>query len=216
MNKRKRVCASIRENTMEEKYKHILNESARIFQTYGIRNISMDDISRELGISKKTLYQYVSNKADLLLKTLEYLHEQDNEALFGVKAAEGNAIDQLLAVSKNVCLKTKGYSPVHLFELRKYYREVYQSFFTMKNSAVAGKIRENLEHGIKEGLYREDLDIELVSRLYLKNLEDLHQVGGIETGEVSLEKVFQTMFDNHIRGIVNARGLEYYERKING
>ena len=76
------------------------------------------------------------------------------------------------------------------------------------------QIKQNFEQGIAEGLYRNDLNIELVARLYIQKLEDVHNQEFLESVNFGFEKVFEVMFDNHIRGIANAEGLDYYENQI--
>ncbi|MHC1706527.1 MAG: TetR/AcrR family transcriptional regulator [Bacteroidales bacterium] len=200
---------------MEDKLLQILKGAGRVFLTYGIRNVSMDDVSRELGISKKTLYQYVENKSDLLQKILEH-HENIAGDLGESLVKEGkNAIEVLLIISQRVCLNMKEYKPSILFELQKFYPDIFKSYFEKKRQSISEGIHKNLELGIKEGLYREDLDIDLISQLYLQNLQDLHSLDVVNSGEVTFEKVFSTMFDGHIRGIVNQKGLELYEKLRN-
>ncbi|MCX6269873.1 MAG: TetR/AcrR family transcriptional regulator [Bacteroidetes bacterium] len=199
----------------EEKLIFILKESGRIFQQYGIRNVSMDDISRELGMSKKTLYQYVENKADLIQKILEYHHLAEKNIVVEQDWKGKNAIDVLLSISQLVCENMKGYKPILIFELQKYYPDLFRNFFDIKKQSVAKGLRCNLKSGIEQGLYRQNIDIEVITQLYVQNMQELHGLEMLNSGEVSFEKVFQTMFDSHIRGIVNQQGLEYYE-KIKG
>ncbi|MCK9618126.1 MAG: TetR/AcrR family transcriptional regulator [Lentimicrobiaceae bacterium] len=200
---------------MDEKQKKILIESAKLFQKYGIRSISMDDISREMGISKKTMYQYFENKADLISKILNYnfeLHSQVEDAHILEK---GNAIDILLTVSKKVCEELKEFNPSITFDLQKFYPEIYKQFFEKKRDHIFEKIKCNIKKGIEQDIFRNDLDIELVARLYVQRLADFHNPDFILSGEGSFEKVFKAMFDNHIRGISNAKGIEYYEKQKN-
>ena len=82
-----------------------------------------------------------------------------------------------------------------------------------KRDIVLKEVRKNLKTGIAQGLYREDLDINLVANLYIQKIKDLHDPELYESGNFSKEKVFEVMFDNHLRGIANERGLKYYEEK---
>lgn len=200
---------------MEEKLIQILKGAGRVFLTYGIRNVSMDDVCRELGISKKTLYQYVDNKADLLQKIIEN-HDNVSKNTGETLAKEGkNAIEILLIISQRVCLNMKEYNPMILFELQKYYPEIFRNYFNNKRQSIAKGIRKNLEFGIREGLYRSDLDIEVISELYVQNMQELHSLEALNSGDLSFEKVFTAMFDNHIRGIASQKGLEIYENLKN-
>ncbi|MBW6492637.1 MAG: TetR/AcrR family transcriptional regulator [Lentimicrobium sp.] len=197
---------------MDKKLLPIINTSGMLFRKYGVRSISMDDISKELGMSKKTLYQYVDNKADLIEKLLS--HQIESSTTCKVDVPEGmNAIDFLFHVSSKISEEILGMNTLIVFDLKKYYPLLYNSFLKAKRENTVLKIRENLEQGIKEGLYRSDLDTELVSNLYIQKLMNVHNPEFLSFVNFSQEKVFQVMFDNHIRGIANDQGLAYFEKK---
>jgi len=199
---------------MDEKLERILTECFRLFKKYGLKSISMDDIARELGISKKTLYQYVSNKTELIEQMLNHMVEKGNYESLREGFATMNAIDILLEVSKKVSAEIKDLNPSNMFDLQKFYPTLYHDFVIKKRDLIFRQIKENFERGISEGLYRNDLDTELVARLYIKKLIDMHDPDFLSSVDFSVEKVFSVMFDNHIRGIANLVGLTYYEKQI--
>ena len=199
---------------MDERFKKILTESAKLFQKCGIRSVSMDDICREMGISKKTMYQYVESKADLIAKILEYGHEQHEKAMdYKNKHDNLNAIDILLEVSKHVCEDMQRFNPSITFDLQKFYPEIFKTMLDKKKAYIFEKIKCNIERGIAEEIYRPDLDVELVAQLYVQRLVDFHNPEFVASGNLSFEKVFRVMFENHIRGISNAKGIEYFEKQ---
>ena len=185
-----------------------------MFKKYGIRSISMDDIARELGISKKTLYQAVDNKTDLVEYLLNYLIEKGDYNCLKDATKDMNAIDVLLTVSRAVSDEIKEINPVLSFDLQKFYPTIYRDFVMKKRDHVYEQISRNCQQGITEGLYRSDLDVELVSKLYVQKLIEVHNPDFLSSVEFSFEKIFQVMFDNHIRGIANTVGLTYYENQI--
>ncbi len=200
---------------MDEKVDRILSESLKLFKKYGIRSISMDDLAKELGMSKKTIYQYVANKTELVEMVLNYMLEKESFLCLDKENEEMNAIDFLLAVSRNVSEQMQGMNPMNAFELQKYYPVIYRDFIMKKRDRVFEQVKNNFAQGIEEGIYRNDLDIDLVARLYIQKLIDVHDPEFLASGNFSFEKVFQVMFDNHIRGIANPVGLAYYEKQTN-
>ncbi len=200
---------------MDERVDRILSESMRLFKKNGIRSVSMDDISKELGMSKKTIYQYFANKTELVENVLGYMHEKERIPCIGNDTESMNAIDILLAVSKNVSVQLKDMNPINAYELQKYYPTIYREFIIKKRDHVFDQVKQNFAQGISEGIYRNDLDIDLVARLYIQKLVDVHDPEFLSSVNFGFEKVFQVMFDNHIRGIANAEGLAYYEKQIN-
>ena len=201
---------------MDEKLEKILRESARLFSKYGIRSLSMDDICRELGISKKTLYQYVESKSDLISHILQSAYGEHGKKMLEFIEGEHNAIDELLAVSRKVCLNMQNFNPSIIFDLQKYYPEIYKKHYDAKMIAIFNDIQANLNKGISENLYRDDLNVDLVARLYVQKLEDVHNptfLASMAIDVATYAKIFHVMFDNHIRGICNTTGLAYYENQ---
>jgi len=199
---------------MANKFEDILEKTSRIFQTYGIKSVSMDDICKELKISKKTLYQYVDNKTDLLKNTIDHQFYQDNVKIKHVLNQNYNAIDTLIEISKLIHEDLKDLKPnVIMFDLKKYYPETLENLIDKKRRIFYDYIKNNLNQGISEGLYREDLNIDLITRLYIRKMEDMHDPEGFLNGDYDFEKIFEVMFDNHIRGIANEKGIRYYEER---
>ncbi|MCF8231559.1 MAG: TetR/AcrR family transcriptional regulator [Bacteroidales bacterium] len=199
---------------MDERFEIILKEANKIFHTYGIKSISMDDLCRELKISKKTLYQYVDNKTDLLQQTIDYQFSKDNNKINAVMKQNHNAIDTLIEVSKMIYEELKKFQPnIIMFDLKKYFPETLEYLIDKKRRYFYDYIKGNLEQGIEEGLYRQDLNTDLITRLYIRKMEDMHDPDGFLNGDYTFEKIFEVMFDNHIRGIANEKGINYYEER---
>jgi AcrR family transcriptional regulator len=197
----------------DEKLNNIIAGSYKIFTEQGLRNVSMDDICRSIGISKKTLYLYVDNKLDLLKKIVEYIRIQIHKQIRDLESKDLNAIDVLLEMSKIANTKHFRINPVISFEFRKYYPKAFEEFIFMKKELIVDHIIKNIEKGINEGLYRQDLNKEIVAHLYFQKIEDFHKLELDDLKEFSYRKVFEVMFENHIRGISNAKGIAYFEKQ---
>ncbi|MBL6962801.1 MAG: TetR/AcrR family transcriptional regulator [Bacteroidetes bacterium] len=182
--------------------------------TYGIRSVSMDDICRELGISKKTLYQYVSSKANLIEQTLLYDHEQVKKEYHKIFTEYKNAIDQLLMVSFLISKKLSEFNPSFNHDLRKYFPASNRENKAERQKNIAERIKKNIELGIKQGMFRENLNPELVAQLYVQKIEGIMNPENLQISGYSFSDIFKAMFENHIRGIANQTGIEYYEEKI--
>lgn len=198
---------------MEEEVIYILEKVRELFFKYGVRSISMDDIGRKLGISKKRLYELFKGKSNLVEKLL-YLERKNFEIIFDTHNFEGvNAIDILLTVSKELGGKFRDVSPSMTYDMKKYYPVIYQHHLEERIEFIFGKIKINLEKGINQGIYRDDLSIELVARLYMRRLMDLHDPEVFPADKFSFQTLFDVMFDNFIRGIAKPNGIEYYEKQ---
>jgi TetR/AcrR family transcriptional regulator, cholesterol catabolism regulator len=200
--------------SMEQSIVEILERVRDLFFKYGVRSMSMDDISHETGISRKKLHNYFTSKNDLVEKLLD-LEREHFEIIFNTDRFDGdvNAIDILLMVSIEVSNKFTDISPSMTFDLKKYYPDIYHKHVEDRIEFIFEKIRINLVKGINQGVYRNDLTVELVSRLYIRRLMDLHNPEFFPADKFSFQTLFDVMFDNFIRGIANEKGIEYYEQQ---
>jgi len=197
----------------DQKYDSLIEGCYKIFTEHGIKNISMDDLSRMMGISKKTLYQFVENKVDLLKKISLYIQETIRTRMEELKKTDLNAIDILLEMSKIASSKHLRINPMITFEFRKYYPQVFEDYICVKKELIIENIKKNIDQGIKEGLYRQDLNKDIIAHLYFKKIEDFHNPEITDLQNFSYESVFEVMFENHIRGIANHVGIEYFENQ---
>jgi len=198
---------------MTDLFKKILERVREKAFTKELEKFTITDLCKEFNISEDTIRKYVRNEEDLVEKVLEFERESFKE-IFLTHNFEGvNAIDILLMVSKEIALRFKDVSPSFTFELRKRFPETYQKHFDDRIEFIFEKIKINLQKGISQGIYREDLSIELISRLYISRLIDLHNPDFFPPEKFSFETLFDTMFESLIRNISNEKGLKYYEKK---
>lgn len=196
---------------MELKTRNIADRARGVFMKYGIRSVSMDDICRELGMSKKTLYRYFGNKSDLVNRILQQGLEDFESQIRAAWINEHNAIDDLLEISRVIDEHMQGASLAISFDLQKYYPEIYREYLDKKRELASGYLRQNIEKGINEGYYRPDLNIGLIAKLFMQKIEDLHDPNYYKIDEKLYTEVFYVMFENHIRGMANESGIRYYE-----
>lgn len=200
-------------NFDDPKFVAILEKTIELFFEFGIRNLNMDDISRSLGISKKTLYQYVKSKEDLIEKLFYYDEMKWNLEFSRIKADNLNAIEILLKVSLIVYEEMGKLNPKLKFELKKYYEPIYYQFMVRKQNQIFSQMSKNILKGIGEGLYRSDVNIELAAGLYVRNLVDMHNKDYCMIENITFDQVFQVMFENHIRAISSTEGIAYFEKR---
>lgn len=200
-------------NFDDPKFRTILDKTTVLVYELGIRNLNMDDISRNLKISKKTLYQYVKSKEDLIEKLFYYEDLKWDDEFSKIRLDDLNAIDILLKASLMVSEEMAKVNPQLKFELKKYYEPIFNKFMEKKHMHIFNMISKNLERGINEGLYRSDINIELVAGLYVRNLVEMHNKDFCMIENISFIEVFEVMFENHIRAISNSEGISYFEMR---
>lgn len=200
-------------NFDDPKLRLILDNAIGLFCEFGIRNINMDDISRKVGISKRTLYQYVKSKEDLIERLFYYDQFKWDNEFSKLKLDEMNAIEILLQVSLMVIEEMGQLNPKMKYELKKYYEFIYNGFMDRKKTHIFDHISKNIRKGINEGLYRDDVNVDLVAGLYVRNLVDLHNTDYCIIGNITFGQVFQVLFENHIRAISTPEGIAYFEKR---
>ncbi len=200
-------------NWDDPKLQAILDKTVELFYEFGIRNLNMDDICQNLKISKKTLYQYVKNKEDLIEKLFYYGDLKWDRQFALIKVENLNAIEILLKASLLVHEEMGRMDPKTKFEMHKYYQPVFVRFMEKKQNNIFNHISQNIQKGISEGLYRGDLNIELVASLYVRNLVDLHNKDYCFIENITFDQVFEAMFENHIRAISTPEGIAYFEKR---
>jgi TetR/AcrR family transcriptional regulator, cholesterol catabolism regulator len=196
--------------------KEIIQKTAEIYFRYGIKSVTMDDLAGELGISKKTLYQHFKDKEHVVEEVVQYLISIQEEGIRdALTQPNTTAIDKLMLMSLFFARFLKNSNPVLSYDLQKYYPAIWEKVETFKREAIFTHIFENLQQGIQEELYREDLNAEIIAKVFISRME-MHQTALWRPLEkFSLEEVFQTIFIYHIRGTGTLKGIAYLEKNMN-
>ncbi len=190
----------------------ILDRCERLFLRYGIKSVTMDDVSRELGISKKTLYQYFENKEELVYKITMNHFTNQNHNIAQIILHSKTAVDEMIGIAAWMNALSKNLNPSLMFDLRKYHPQSWQVFINHRNNEVYNCIKHNLERGISEGLYREDLNIEIITRIYIARVEMFIDNEIFPYDKFPPEKTFNVFMDYHIRGIATQKGIKLLEK----
>ncbi len=198
---------------MEQTLRMILDKARELTFKYGVNRVTFDKICEELDIPKSELYKYFNDDKDLVEKVLDLEREGFKEIFDNYDFEGKNAIDILLTVSKEVGENFRYITPAMTYALKKNYPEIYQKHFDERIEFIFGKIQINITKGINQGIYREDLSIELVARLYISRLIDLHNTDIFPPERFSFDMLFEVMFENFVRSIAKPEGIKYFEKR---
>jgi TetR/AcrR family transcriptional regulator, cholesterol catabolism regulator len=201
---------------MAETKTAILQRTEILFFKYGIKSVTMDDIARELGISKKTLYQFFEDKKDLLTHVLKEAQERDIANMAHSFTHSHDAIDENLKMAKHIVgelTKLKSAQTV-LYDLKKYYHELWQHFERNMNDNVYNSTLQNLERGKKEGLYRENVDSDMIAKLYVSKMMCFVDEEMFPSKNYDKVKLFTQYLVYHIRGVATTKGLKKLEEQL--
>lgn len=199
---------------MEKEFENIVEKVSNLYQKYGIKSVTMDDVSRELGISKKTLYAYVSNKEELVEKFIEHKTDQKRCNVKWIQEQELNAIEELLAVNEQVVEMLKNFNPATEYDLKKYYPALYTNLRKHRMDSMYKAVFNNIEKGKKEGFYRAELNGEIIAKIYVSRIENSFESEMFTMEELTSESFINEMMIYHIRGIANKKGIDFLEKKL--
>jgi AcrR family transcriptional regulator len=191
---------------------NIITKSGELFLRYGLKSLTMDEIARQLGMSKKTIYQYVSNKSDLVHKVVQAQLDKENKFIKEVQKTSKNAVEENLRMMTFMCEDLQGFNTTTFFELQKYYPESYALFNEHREKVGLQHILTNLKAGIREGHYRRDINAEIVSRIFVSALYILIDEQRFPSKKYHFYSLYKEFVNYHLGGILTPKGATYLEQ----
>ncbi len=192
---------------MEQRIK-IISGAEKIFMRQGIKSVTMDDVARGLGISKKTLYQHVENKSDLIEQVMHFHLASEITEIETIREQSNDSIEELLNLSRYTTQLLREMNPIIISDLKRYHKEAWSQLETLHLQQIYIFIRANIEKGIEQGLYRSDLDPDIIARLYGGGTMLMVNEEMFPLKEYNKEKLFEVYIQYHIHGIASAKGLK--------
>lgn len=202
------LCAMFTEQ--QEKW---LQRVADLFMRYGIRALTMDDVARELGISKKTLYQFVESKDDLVNKVMEIHLTVECSRAEVVAIESSDALDEMLLVIRENLGDMQRMKSNIVFELQKYHREAWEKIQSYQRGFLYNVVRKNLERGISEGLYRDDFDADIVSKLHLAQTFAIFDEAWFPKPPYNSVTLFREAIMHYLHGVLSEKGRQELQKR---
>ncbi|MEL7533307.1 MAG: TetR/AcrR family transcriptional regulator [Bacteroidota bacterium] len=192
----------------------ILTRASELFGKYGVKSVSMDDLAGELGISKKTIYQYFSNKAELVQAFTQAFFNHEVLIANQLNESAENAVQALIMAIRQMQSIFKEISPRLIYEIQKYYPQSWALFESFKQNILYPLVYQNLEEGITQGYYRKDIHMEIVARMRVNQMElairqELYPYKSFDPAEVQLE-----LFRMYMHGIVTEKGRQHLHKYL--
>ena len=194
----------------EIKYR-IANATHQLVMQYGVRSVSMDDIAGNLGMSKKTLYQYFKDKDEIIDQVVSgiILH---NEGLCNCNKKETeNAVHEMFMVITMLKDMFQHMNPSVMFDLQKYHPKAYKKIAEHKNNYLFKIVKENLESGIKEKLYRKDVDVDILARFRIDTMFLPFNIEFQKSTKKNMMDCQVQIIQNFLYGLVTIKGYELAE-----
>jgi TetR/AcrR family transcriptional regulator, cholesterol catabolism regulator len=193
-----------------EALEKILTCSIELFSQYGFKSITMDDIARRAGISKKTLYQHFANKQEVVNESVAWYKNNTTENCAMVIGESENAIEAMVKILAFFDGLYKRINPMAMFEMQRFFPEAYKKFRDLLMERDVTMVRDNIRQGVKEGLYRENVNADLLARYRIESSLMALQPNLMVNDRESLMSVALEIGEHFMYGIMTPKGIEQY------
>ncbi len=193
---------------------NILDKAESLFHRFGVRSITMDEIAREVSMSKKTLYQYFEDKDDIVNQTTAQHIGREMKEFEEAFIDSEDSIDEFIKLS--VCFKRNisEMNPSLLFDLQKYHPKSWQQWLKFKNDYIKNSIVRTINRGIEEGYFRKNLNADVLAVFRVEQLQMSFDNNIYPTNKYDFTEVQMMLFDHFVHGLLTPRGQEIYNDLI--
>jgi len=174
----------------------------------------MDDIANEMGISKKTIYKYFGNKEELVDESLSFIHQSIHNAVSCICEKGFNAIQENFEIKKTFKDLFKNTDDSPMYQLQKYYPKTFQKLMADEFCMFKDCIQKNIEKGIHEGLYRKDIENDLITKFYFSLVMSVHDTNLHKYNKNTINSLEVKVLDYHTRAIATSKGIKILEEQL--
>jgi len=193
----------------------IINSSQKLFLTFGFKTVTMDNIANELSISKKTIYNFFNNKTELVTATAYNLHHQLVKGISAIRNKSDDPIKEFFEVKDLILEHLHDQRNHSIYQLEKFYPEIYKSVKNKHLDFMIKSFGEVLTTGIKFGLFRENINVDFISRIYFNSISGLMNPEIYPPEDYTLEKSLEKYREYFLRSIVTKKGLNKLDEILN-
>ena len=195
----------------DEIKENIIQESIHLFMKYGLRSVTMDDIAKHLGMSKKTIYQHFKDKEDIIIQSTKVVFDAEIKMMQDVERDAKNAVDHLYKQTLLIRERIKNTSTTTMYDMQKYYPKAWNEYMCFKHEVVYNSVIANLRRGIDEGLFRKDINPEILAQFRIAQIEKSFDDDLFTDKKFSLMEIHEQLFDHFTYGILSEKGLELFK-----
>ncbi len=191
---------------------HILGKALELFKRYGIRSVTMDEISGQCGISKKTIYQQYTDKDTLVKSAVRVMLDHVEKGCTHFAAASSNAIEEMFMAMDMVREIFEDVNPAMIYDVRKYHYEAYLELDGHKKQFMRAMIEHNLEQGIQQGLYRADIKIPLMVDLHHNLTNIIFDQEVFSKTPYSIADIQIELITHYLYGLATPKGVKLIDQ----
>jgi AcrR family transcriptional regulator len=195
-----------------ELQKKIIEEATHQYFQYGIRNVTMDGIATGLGMSKRTVYEIFKDKNELVHECLKSIKQKHNAKNQEIVTTSTNVIETIFSFMQEGIKSMNAINPVFFRDMEKFYNSTWKKLKEENEKEGFMLTTKLLKKGIKEGLFREDINIQIVSKLFHEQINLLANEEIFPRDEFNYTDVFQNLTINFMRGISTQKGIDLIDK----
>jgi AcrR family transcriptional regulator len=190
----------------------ILVKAEELFMQYGIRSVSMDDIANNLGMSKKTLYHYYADKDELVDAVVDgHIREIQSDCMNCRNEAK-DAVHEIFITMERIMEQFSNMNPMVLYDLEKFHFRSFQRFKEHKDKFLAKIIKDNIEWGTREELYRADINLDVITKFRLESMMVPFNVALFPPGRYNLASLSEIIIEHFVYGLATIKGHKLIQK----
>ncbi|GAB4031525.1 TetR/AcrR family transcriptional regulator [Spirosoma gilvum] len=175
----------------------------------------MEDIAKQLGISKKTIYQHFTDKEQILSQVIQDKFGRDHSEIACLAIEAENPVAEIMNVLAMIQKNADKVSPNLLIDMKRHYPQAFALFKQYKEGEVLRSILENIQKGIEQGLYRSDLNPGILARLRVEQIELAFNNDIFPTDQYTMQQIQYELMHHFVRGMLTEKGFTIYNQYVN-
>ncbi|MBT4473544.1 MAG: TetR/AcrR family transcriptional regulator [Bacteroidetes bacterium] len=194
--------------------KNIILKATELFMKLGFKSVTMDDIAKEMGISKKTIYTHFNNKETIIGVVTDHVFETVCHDIDAICDLNQNPIQELYAIKKRVMQYMQKEKASPTYQLQKYYPAIYNNIKQRQFSYMQQCVVKNLNRGLEQDLYRQNIEVQFVARIYFNGITGIKEESLFPHTMYEGETLYEMYLEYHLRGIVTPKGRNILNQLI--
>lgn len=186
----------------------IVDKAKELFLTLGFKSVTMDHIANEMGISKKTIYNFFNNKNELVNRVTNHMFNNITSGINQIKKDSIDPISELYDIKLFLLKYLKGEKTAPLYQLKKYYPDIHKKITIKQFEFMTNTTIDSLKNGIKLNLFRRDINVDLISKLYFNGMTGIKDQEIFPANKYDPTFLMGNYIEYHLRAIVTDKGLK--------
>jgi TetR/AcrR family transcriptional regulator, cholesterol catabolism regulator len=203
---------------MTDVKERIQQKAHDLFMHYGVRSVTMDEIALQLGISKKTIYHFFSDKNELVDEVMNLKIKCSEQNCLHDKMRAKDPVHEMFLAIEMMQEMFENMNPAIMNDLEKFHPSAFKKFYQYKYSFIYAQIKDNVERGIEQGLYRNDFNADIIIKLRLETMLLFFNQSLFPSSKYSMFEVARELTEIFLFGIVTLKGhklvIKYQKERI--